>query len=294
MTTGFTYDTFTENAYLTVAEYKNAPTSIDYDNLVIGGNAAAQDAELARVIMRASSYMNEYLNQNLVADQITETQRTRINNSGFIALHPYTSNIVALENFQYGADPLMLATLNDCSQVWFENQQIIIPLAGNTLTWSSQGSLGFGAWSAAPNVTMFCKYTYVAGFVNTVCTGVAAASTVTVESGVGILAGQTLTIYDGAKTERVVVASTYTYGSKTVPLVTPLVHDHTATAISNMPTVIKEACILITTAFLKVRGDGSMTMNITTAPTANITGDMRYSSEFRLALDMVSKYRRVR
>jgi hypothetical protein len=141
---------------------------------------------------------------------------------------------------------------------------------------------------------MFCKYTYVAGFVNTVCTGVAAASTVTVESGVGILAGQTLTIYDGAKTERVVVASTYTYGSKTVPLVTPLVHDHAATAISNMPTVIKEACILITTAFLKVRGDGSMTMNITTAPTANITGDMRYSSEFRLALDMVSKYRRVR
>lgn len=294
MTTGFTYDTFTENAYLTVAEYKNAPTSIDYDNLVIGGNGAAQDAELARVIMRASSFMNEYLNQNLVADQITETQRARVTGQGWIALHPFNSNIVALEQFQYGADPNMLSTLNDCSQVWFENQQIIIPLAGNTLTWSSSGPLSFGAASASPYVQMFCKYTYVAGFVNTLATGVAAASTVTVASGVGIIAGQTLTIYDGSKTEKVTVASTYTYGSTTVPLTSPLVFDHAAVAISNLPTVIKQACILITTAFLKVRGDGSMTMNITTAPTANITGDMRYSSEFRLALDMVSKYRRVR
>ena len=294
MTTGFTYDTFVENAYLTVAEYKNAPTSIDYDNLVIGGNAAAQDAELARVIMRASSYINEYLNQNLVADVITETQRTRINGAGNISLHPNNSPVIALESFQYGADPNMLSTLNDCSQVWFENQQIIIPLAGNTLTFSSQGPLSFGAASASVYVQMFCKYTYVAGFVNTLATGTVGATQVTVAAGTGILAGAVLTIFDGAKTERVTVARTYVSGSTTVPLTAPLAFDHTAVAISNLPTAVKQACILVTTAFLKTRGDGSMTMNITTAPTANITGDMRYSSEIALALDMVSKYRRIR
>jgi hypothetical protein len=294
MTTGTTYDTFVENAYLTIAEYKNAPTSIDYDNLVIGGNGNAQDAELARVIMRASSFMNEYLNQNMVADQITETQRARVTGQGWIALHPFNNPIIALESFQYGADPTMLSTLNDCSQVWFEKQQIIIPLAGNTLTWSSSGPLSFGAGSASPYVQMFCKYTYVAGFVNTLSTGVALASSMTVESGTGILAGQTLTIYDGAKTEKVTVASTYTYGSTTVPLTTPLVYDHAAVATGNMPTALKQACILLTTAFLKTRGDGSMTMNITTAPTSNISGDMRYSSEIKLALDMIDKYRRVR
>ena len=58
MTTGITPDTFYEQSYLTVAEYKDAPTSIDFDNLVVGGNGAAQDAELARVILRASSYMD--------------------------------------------------------------------------------------------------------------------------------------------------------------------------------------------------------------------------------------------
>jgi hypothetical protein len=294
MATGTTYDTFIENAYLTVPEYKNAPTSIDYDNLVVGGNANAQDAELARVIMRASSYLNEYLNQNLVADRITETQRARVTGQGWIALHPDNSNVVSLESFQYGAYPNQLSTLNDCSQVWFEKQQIIIPLAGNTLTYSSSGPLGFGAASASPYVQMFCKYTYVAGFVQTLGTGTALATTLTVTNGTGILAGAVLTIYDGAKTEQVTVASTYTYGSTTIPLTTPLVFDHTAVSVSNLPTAIKQACILMTTAFIKMRGDNSLTMNITTAPTANITGDMRYSSEIRLALDMVDKYRRIR
>jgi hypothetical protein len=294
MTTGTTYDTFIENAYITVPEYKNAPTSIDYDNLVVGGNAAAQDAELARVIMRASSYLNEYLNQNLVADRITETQRARVTGQGWIALHPDNSNIVSLESFQYGADPNQLSTLNDCSQVWFEKQQIIIPLAGNTLTWSSSGPLSFGAGSASPYVQMFCKYTYVAGFVQTLGTGTALATSLTVTNATGILAGAVLTIFDGAKTEQVTVASTYTYGSTTVPLTTALVYDHTAVSVSNLPTSIKQACILMTTAFIKLRGDNSLTMNITTAPTANITGDMRYSSEMRLALDMVDKYRRIR
>jgi hypothetical protein len=294
MATGTTYDTFIENAYITVPEYKNAPTSIDYDNLVVGGNANAQDAELARVIMRASSYMNEYLNQNLVADRITETQRARVTGQGWIALHPDNSNIVSLESFQYGATPTQLSTLNDCSQVWFEKQQIIIPLAGNTLTYSSQGPLGFGAASASPYVQMFCKYTYVAGFVQTLGTGTAAASTLTVTNGTGILAGAVLDIFDGAKSERVTVASTYTYGSTTVPLTAPLVFDHAAVSVSNLPTAIKQACILLTTAFIKLRGDNSLTMNITTAPTANISGDMRYSSEIRLALDMVDKYRRIR
>jgi hypothetical protein len=45
MAVGITPDTSNENPYLTVQEYKDAPTSIDYNNLVVGGNQAAQDAE---------------------------------------------------------------------------------------------------------------------------------------------------------------------------------------------------------------------------------------------------------
>ena len=82
MAVGITPDTSNENPYITVAEYKNAPTSLSLSTLVVNGNQQAQDAELESVILRASSYMNEYFNQNLVADEYTETQRIRYSASG--------------------------------------------------------------------------------------------------------------------------------------------------------------------------------------------------------------------
>lgn len=295
MAVGITPDTLQESPYLTVQEYKDAPTSIDYNNLVVGGNQAAQDAELANVILRASSYMNEYLNQSLVADSYTETQRVRVNGQGMIALHPNNSPIISLSSFEYGADPNNLIALPDCSTAWFEAQQLIIPLSNLGLNYSSQGPLGFG-FGYSPRQQLFTQYTYVSGFVNTtIATATAAATSLTVADGTGIIAGQQYRIYDGSKSERITVASTYTNGSTTVPLTGALAYTHAAgVAIGNMPNAIKEACILITTAFLKVRGDNSMTMNLTTQPTTNIGNNARYSGDIALALDMVNKYRRIR
>jgi hypothetical protein len=294
MAVGITPDTQDESAYLTVAEYKNAPTSIDYDNLVVGGNAGAQDAELANVIMRASSYMDAHLNRNLTATTYVETQRTRMTNEGYIALHPDNAPVVQLSDFQYGGSPLNLITLPDCSQTWFENQQIIIPLSQLSTSYSSQGPLAFGG--GIPRQQIFTKYTYVAGYVNTrIVTATAAATSLTVRSGAGIIAGQILHIYDGATSEDVTVASTYTNGSTTVPLTTALVSTHSAgVAIGNMPTTIKQACILITTAFIKMRGDNSMTMQITTGATANVDGAQRFGGDIASALEMIKLYRRVR
>lgn len=295
MAVGITPDTLQESPYLTVQEYKDAPTSIDYNNLVVGGNQAAQDAELANVILRASSYMNEYLNQSLVADSYTETQRVRVNGQGMIALHPNNSPIISLSSFEYGADPNNLVALPDCSTAWFEAQQLIIPLSNLGLNYSSQGPLGFG-FGYSPRQQLFTQYTYVSGFVNTtIATATAAATSLTVTDGTGIIAGQQYRIYDGSKSERITVASTYTNGSTTVPLTSALAYTHAAgVAIGNMPNAIKQACILITTAFLKVRGDNSMTMNLTTQPTTNIGNNARYSGDIALALDMVNKYRRIR
>ena len=295
MATGITYDTFSERPYLTVAEYKNAPTAIDIDNLVVNGNAQAQDNELARVILRASSYMDEYFNQNLVATQNVETQRVRMNGEGYISLHPFHNPIVSLEAFLYGATPNQLYALGDCSSAWFEDQQIIIPVSNLLSTWTSQGPLQFGIPSNGNRI--FVKYTYVAGFANTTIATAASAgdTSITVDDGTGIVAGQMLRIYDTQYTETVYVASTYTYGSKTVPLTTALVYSHQAgIAIGNLPNAIKEACILITTAFLKARGDGSLSMGISSRPSGTVQGANLYGSEIKLALDMVDKYRRVR
>jgi hypothetical protein len=285
-----------ETAYLTIAEYKDAPTSIDFDNLVVGGNANAQNAELARVITRASSFLNEYLNQDLAAQEYTETQRTRLTGLGFIALHPFYNPIISLSSFQYGTDPNNLTTLQDCSTAWFEPQEIIIPLSQLATTYSSQGPLAFG-FPPSTRVQVFTKYTYVAGYSNTTLAAqaTAAATSLTVTSGAGIQPGAVLRINDGANQESVTVASTYTYGSTTVPLTSALAYTHASgVAIGNLPSVIKEATILLTTAFIKMRGDNSLTMNITTSPNFNVPGSQRYGQEIALALEMTSKYRRIR
>ena len=295
MAVGITPDTFHETPYITLQEYKKAPTSIDYDNLVIGGNANAQDAELSNVILRASSYMDEYFNANLNATKYIETQRTRFTNDGYIALHPNNTPIIALESFYYGTDPNNLIQLSDPSTSWFEEQQIIIPLSNIATTWSSQGPLSFGGYGL-PRQQVYCKYTYVSGYVNNpIASATAGATSLTVERSEGIVPNQKLRIYDGSNGESVTVASTYTYGSTTVPLTSALLYSHTTgSSIGNIPNAIKEACILITTAFLKIRGDNSLTMSVTQYPSQNIEGASRYGGEIKLALDIVDKYRRIR
>jgi hypothetical protein len=296
MATGVTTQhPFSENPYITLAEYKNAPTSIDYDNLVVGGNAGAQDAELSNAILRASSFMNEFLNQNLNATTQIENQRVRITGQGTIALHPNNNPIISLQSFSYGADPLSLVTIPDPSKVWFEDQQIIIPLASMSTTYSSQGPLAFGPYGA-PRQQVYVTYQYTSGYVNNlIATATAAATSMTVQTADGIVPGMTLRIYDGASSERVVVASNYTYGSTTVPLTSALAYTHASgVAFGNLPQTIKEACILITTAFLKVRGDRSLTMGITTQAASNGSGQQLYGAEIDMALEMLNLYRRVR
>lgn len=293
MAVGVTPQTgYNEQPYITLGEYKNAPTSIDYDNLVVGGNANAQDAELSRVILRATSYLNEYLNQDLHAESVVETQRLRMGTNGFIYLHPNKNPIISLSSFQYGVTPQYLQTLQDPSQCWFENQQIVIPLSQINTTYTSQGPLAFGAYG--PRQPLFVKYNYIAGYVNTTCVGTAGASSIVVANPSGILPGEVYRIINGANAESVEVDNSYVYGSSTVPLVTPLTKTHNGAGFSNMPFAIKQATILMTTAFIKQRGDNSLTMNITTQPTTNIGNNQRYAGEIALALDMVSLYRRVR
>lgn len=296
MAVGITPDTTNENAYITRGEYKNAPTAVSISSLVVNGNQQAQDAELDNVILRASSYMNEYFNQNLVADEYTETQRIRYSNSsGYFALHPNNAPIVSLSDFQYGSNPNQLYSISDCSKCWFEGQQIIIPNPLIGFNWSSQGPLAFGG--VAPTGWTFTKYTYIAGYVNTtLALPLTAGDTeLTVLDPTGIIAGQRYRIGGIQSSEWVFVSDNYTYGDVVVPLSAPVAFDHiVGDTFYNLPNVIKEACILITTAFIKMRGDSSTTMQYTINPSGNVPGATRYGNDIAVALDMVNKYRRIR
>lgn len=283
--------------YLTLEEYKNAPTAIDLDNLVFNSqDPEAQDAELRNVIGRASSWADTYCNQVLGATLETEQQRTRITPSdGSIRLHPRFSPIVALTDFNYGY-PTNMANLGDCSNAWIEEQEIIIPNAqlGN---WTSQGPLSFGSYNGGYQNEIFVRYTYVAGYTNTVVAvpSLVGDTQIIVTNPTGITAGQMLNIYDGLNTELVTVANNYVFGNATVPLAAPMLYAHDIdTSVSALPPAIKEAVILITTAFLKVRGDSSMSMSVSTLPSVAVPGSEKYGDELATASRLLSSYRRIR
>jgi hypothetical protein len=239
--------------------------------------------------------MDTYCNQVLGATIETEQQRSRYSTDGSIRFHPRFSPIVALTDFNYGY-PTNMASLGDCSIAWIEDQEIIIPNA-QLGTWTSQGPLSFGAFNGGPGNQLFLNYTYIAGYTNTtvaVATTIGATS-LTVANGTGIIAGQMLTLYDGMNTELITVASTYTFGSTTVPVTRPLVNTHAiGSSLSALPPAIKQAAILVTTAMLKVRGDSSMTMMVTTQPTMATPGSDRFSDEMKIAADILDTYKRVR
>lgn len=282
--------------YLTIQEFKNAPTAIDIDNLVFNTiDPDEQDAELTNVIARASSWIDTFCNQVLGATHETENQRTRIRPDGTIRFHPRYAPVIALTNFQFGTDFTQMVTFPNCALAWIESSEIIVPYAWSYMNYTSQGPLQFGfPYSARAEV--FINYTYVNGYTNTlISTAIATQSSLTVLDATGITAGQMLKIYDGMDSENVTVASTYTFGSLTVPLTQPLLYSHaTGISISALPPAIKEAAILATTAMLKVRGDNSMTMQVGTSPSQTSAQGQNISSDLELAMDLLKPYRRIR
>ena len=282
--------------YLTLTEYKNAPTALDYGNLVQGGNQAAQDAELSNAILRASSHIDQFCHQIIGATVDVEQQRVRIGNDGSLRLHPKYFPIVALTALNIGVNPQSVVAVPDPSQAWLEEQEIIYPYANANLTYSSQGALGFGPMGG-PRNTMYVNYSYVNGYANSTLaanTSVGATS-ITLADGTGLVAGEQITIYDGANTEIVTVASTYTFGSATVPLTAALAYAHTAgVSVSALPAAIKQACILITSAYLKIRGDASLVMATSTNPGQQISGAQKVGSDIAVAEQILEPFRRIR
>jgi hypothetical protein len=288
---------FQSGSYLTIAEYKNAPTAIDYNNLVVGGTSAQQDAELASVIQRASSWIDIYVNQPLIAQNFQEQSRTRITQEGFMVISPDYNNVVALNSLAYGSTPNTLTTVTDgaLQSCWFEKSQIVYPLSQVGIGYSSQGSLSLGFYPSVRS-RIYAAYNYCAGFCNgLISAATAGQSSFTMIDPIGLTAGSLVTIYDGQNTEQVVVSSSYVYGSSTVAITGALKYTHASgVAVGNMPQAVKEAAILVTTDFLKVRGDNSLTMAVTTRATSGPSIQSIVGSDLALAKELLAPFRRMR
>ena len=178
---------------------------------------------------------------------------------------------------------------------WFEKSQIIYPMSQVGIGYSSEGPLSFG-FPPSTRSRIYAAYNYCAGFCNgLISSATANASSFTMIDPIGLTAGTVVTIYDGQYTEQVVVSPSYIYGSSTVAITGTLKYAHASgVAVGNMPQAVKEAAILATTDFLKVRGDNSLTMAVTTRASSGPSVQSIIGSDLELAKELLAPFRRMR
>jgi hypothetical protein len=261
VTTPWVNDGLATVPYLTLAEFRAMPTWIDNSNLIENGAQVQQDAELLNVLLRASSWADNYCNQRLQAHLEYEQMRAQMDRHGRLYLHPKSTPVRQVTGLAYGFNFQSLTVLEDLTQIWVEDSRgivaSVIPLRG---MWS--GSLEFGG-SGFSGAECFVELQYVAGFANTTLAATAAqgASSLTVTDPTGIqppasgtfttLSGSTLRIFDPALEEAVTVSTGYEQGQATVPLTGELVNTHAAGAgISELPPEVKQAVCCLAVALL--------------------------------------------
>ena len=264
--------------YVTVTEVLNSATaaSVDFTNLVPNASLNAQTSALQELIVKASAKADNYCLGalgTLCATSNTENGRYSANRLGQFVIQPYFWPIVELKSFEFGYAPgsgMNAVTLND-SNTSIERYQFIITNQYGLSQATSIGGLNMvgGAWGSGQQ--QFVQYTYVNGFANTFTASpiTAGDTSLTVDSVIGLYAGMSVSIWDGAKDEQFVISSSWDGNSTTIPTVSPLVFSHTTdTNVSVLPASVKQAVIHFIVAMAKERGAGGLVINEIGEPVA--------------------------
>ena len=249
--------------YLTLAEWLAAPTAIDISDLIQGGTAAQQNQAVQDAIERASSWVDRICHQVLAATTDTHSGRYLVNRWGNVKIPLPRKPILEVSAIAMGDNPSSMNLLASLVDVDIGGHGVIdVPAPGSPFG----SNYGFGIGSRP-----LVRVTYVNGYPNTVlsASAAAAATSIVVTSALGIYPGSALTVYDAiAGTEKVTVASSYVAGSTTLPLVGALVYAHLAgVSVSNLPPVVKQAAILLTSALIQTRGDDAIVLDTMDTPT---------------------------
>lgn len=251
--------------YLTPAEYLAEPTGVDVSALIPGASTAAQTAVLTRVIARASSWADQYCRKILAATLDVQSGEYRVRGDGSIWVPVDNTPLIQVTNVNMGLVAGSLIALTDLSKCRLTKKLIKIPTAQvmTSALWSP-----FSAAAQARRGYVYADTTYVNGYAHglTATGSIAGATSIQVNNtGLGIVPGMPLTIYDGAangaNTEQVIVGPGYVFGSSTVPLASPTLNAHGAgCSASALPGIVREAVICFTSALIKTRGSDSYVM----------------------------------
>src|SRR5262249_28595913 len=119
-------DPYLKVPYVGVKEFREAPTWLDTQDLVTGGDQAHQDAELYNSLLKASRWAWNFCDQPLHGHQVTENLRARINRYGQAKIHPSHHPVRTVTGIAFGPDPKLMTVMTDLSGVWLEDARGIV------------------------------------------------------------------------------------------------------------------------------------------------------------------------
>ena len=250
--------------YITPAEYLAEPTGVDVSQLIPGvSSAAAQTAVLTRVIARASSWADQYCRKILAATSDVQSGQYRVFTDGTIRVPVDNTPLIQVTNVDLGFVAGQLLPLPDLSGCRLDLKVVTIPTAA---------MMQPAAWPVLASPVrygyLYADVTYVNGYAHAQTAAPSAAGALVIQvtgTGLGIMPGLPLTIYDGASnganTEQVTVDTSYVFGSPFVPLAAPTLYAHGAgCSASALPGFVREAVICMTSALIKTRGSDAYVM----------------------------------
>jgi hypothetical protein len=260
--------------YISVSEYRYAPTAVGTGQLVQGGTGTDATASAAQVIARASGMVDEYCfhrgDGTLAASVTTESNWVKVKPDGSVALICNFKPILAVVGVGLGPNPSTSASMDSTAAADITVTDKVIWLPG---TWSWSGRYPtFGGYPTR-NGQMWAVWQYINGYPHTQlaanATKGATSIVVTPNSPsqtipAGVYAGTQLTIKDGTSTEVVTVASAPT--STTLQLLSPTQYAHTvpqspdAIMVTAVPWAVEQAVISLTSVLVKAQGNRALVM----------------------------------
>lgn len=292
--------------YVSVAEFKQAPTQVDTSTLDITnvGNQSAQDVALLNVLRRASAWVDRIVQMpTLQATTNTEVKEINVRRDGRITIWPDMGPIVALTSVGYRMAPNVPFTNIPLEYVQpFKNRFTVWNINSNTLSptliLQSQGISYYSPYDMARlrEMPIQMQYTYVNGYFNSVLKGAvtAGATEVTFANALGLQAGSSFTLYDGADTEEsITVDHIDANNANLVYLTSPLVFDHAdKTPASDVKfDAVKQATILLASNLVKQRGSSAVIMGETNLQGA--TTKFNDNRDVEIAKELLAPFVRV-
>lgn len=302
-------DAFRRIPYISVSEYRFAPTAIDTTNMVPGTTVPANStASLAETILRASAWLDQFVfhrgDGTIAASVTTEWDWITVKPDGSLSLICNFKPVLQVIGVGLGPTPSQQSSLDSTTAGDIAIDGKIIELPG---TWCWSGPVpsfrGFPSYNGQAYVT----WQYVNGYPHMAlaANANAGATSITVTPAVpsafpyGVYANTPLTIRDGQNTEVVQISTTPT--SNTLQLVSPLQFTHVlpgtpdSILVSSVPWQIEQATILLTSCLIKTRGSRAFVMSDSPGgkPSRKAMGEAGALADYDMALTMLKPFQTV-